>query len=183
MKVLFLGYDESETSLIHFIRTKGHDVCSQKSRCKSFNNYDLIISFGYRYIITDNELATSKRPIINLHISYLPFNRGAHPNFWSHYEGTPSGITIHEIDSGIDTGGIIAQKKIHMNENETLRSSYKILFEDLEALFVNNFKIIEDYSYKTKASNNAGSFHRKEDLPKWVRWDMKIKEIIERENG
>ena len=45
-----------------------------------------------------------------------------------------------------------------MNENETLRSSYKILFEDLEALFVNNFKIIEDYSYKTKASNNMDRF-------------------------
>ena len=36
----------------------------------------------------------NKGKIINLHISFLPFNRGYYPNLWSHQEGTPSGVTI-----------------------------------------------------------------------------------------
>ncbi len=44
-------------------------------------------------------------------MGYLPFNRGAHPNFWSFMEKTPSGVTMHEINSGIDKGKIIVQKK------------------------------------------------------------------------
>ena len=51
-------------------------------------------------------------PIVNLHKAYLPYNKGAHPNFWSFAENTPSGITIHVIDSGIDTGNIIYRKFI-----------------------------------------------------------------------
>ncbi len=180
MKILFLGYNKKETSLIGFLRANGHDVYSQKSQCKCFKNYDLVISYGYRFIISKSEISSSKRPIINLHISYLPFNRGAHPNFWAHYEGTPSGITIHEIDLGIDTGKIIAQKEIRLCKNETLQSSQKILLNEIEKLFIKNFKMIENYTYKTFSPSDGGSFHQKKDLPEWVRWDMKLNEITKK---
>ncbi len=35
-----------------------------------------------------------------------------------------SGVTLHRIDQGIDTGDIIAQRKIRLNERETCRSLY-----------------------------------------------------------
>ena len=54
-------------------------------------------------------------PIVNLHISYLPWNRGAHPNFWSFFDATPTGVSIHLIDKGIDTGPIIVQKKVKLD--------------------------------------------------------------------
>ena len=38
--------------------------------------------------------------------------QGAHPNFWSFYDNTPSGVTIHLIDAGIDTGDVLYQKKL-----------------------------------------------------------------------
>ncbi|MCL0081308.1 hypothetical protein M1N64_03665 [Peptococcaceae bacterium] len=41
---------------------------------------------------------------INLHISFLPWNRGADPNFWSFIENAPVGVSIHYLDEGIDTG-------------------------------------------------------------------------------
>ena len=51
-----------------------------------------------------------------MHISYLPFNRGAHPNYWSFKDNSPKGVTIHFIDNGIDTYidffGLKAAKKI-----------------------------------------------------------------------
>ena len=74
-------------------------------------SYDLIISFGYNKILKKNILEKISRPPINLHISYLPYNRGAYPNFWSFIKETPKGVSIHEINEGIDKGGIIARKK------------------------------------------------------------------------
>jgi methionyl-tRNA formyltransferase len=49
---------------------------------------------------------------LNLHISLLPLNRGAHPAAWAIREGTKHGVTIHKIDSGLDTGEIVYQEEI-----------------------------------------------------------------------
>ena len=47
------------------------------------NSFDFIVSYGYRHILSKNILDLLPNKIINLHISYLPYNRGADPNFWS----------------------------------------------------------------------------------------------------
>ena len=85
-KILFLGYDKNQTSLIRFLRKRKYLVTENKQKIIKYNkikNYNLIISFGYNKIIKQNILKKLHRPIINLHISYLPYNRGSNPNFWS----------------------------------------------------------------------------------------------------
>ena len=108
-KILFLGYDRNKTKIIDQLINANCEVHHSKGVIQKVD-YDLIISFGYCKIINRSILDRIKCPIINLHISYLPFNRGAHPNFWSFFDNTPSGVTIHLIDEGIDTGPIIYQK-------------------------------------------------------------------------
>ena len=112
-------------------------------------------------------------------MSYLPFNRGAHPNFWSFIENTPAGVSIHKIDKGIDTGNIILRKKINFNINlnkfSTFKKTYKYLFLEAEQLFKKNFNKIYNKKYKKILSNHKGTFHYKKDLPKWVKnWDINI---------
>ena len=97
MEILFLGYNNKETKLINFLEKSGHSVVHSKEEIDDFSSFDLVISFGYKFIVKKTYLETLKRPILNLHISYLPFNKGAHPNFWSHFNNTPSGVSIHEI--------------------------------------------------------------------------------------
>jgi len=177
MKILFLGYKDHETQLIDFLKQRGHEVTWSDSKEISLTNYDLVISFGYRYIINSQKIQNIQRPIVNLHISYLPFNRGAHPNFWSHYEDTPCGVSIHEIDEGIDTGKIIYRKKIELEENESLQGSYAILLNSIESLFKENIEEIESYTYKTIQSDEIGTYHKASDLPKWVKWSLTIKEV------
>lgn len=58
-----------------------------------------------------------KTPVLNLHISYLPWNRGANPNFWSFVENTKKGVTIHEIDEKLDKGKILLRKELEFDEN------------------------------------------------------------------
>ena len=94
------------------------------------NKINYIISYGYDKIISKDVISEYKDSIINLHISYLPYNRGSHPNLWSHLENTPIGVAIHRIDEGIDTGPILLRKKIYI-EIEKRAKNYTILLPSL----------------------------------------------------
>ena len=180
-KCLFLGYNSKKTSLISFMKKNNWSV---KNQTKSLTyvealKYDLIISFGYKKIIKKNLIRKLPNPIINLHISYLPFNRGSHPNFWSLIDETPSGVTIHEIISKLDAGPIIYQKKINLNPKKysqnTFSKTYKILFKEVENLFKKKFIYLSSYNYKRKRQNNKGTFHFKKELPKDLKnWNINI---------
>ena len=180
MRILFLGYQENETTLIDFLKKRNHEVSWSISKKFTPENFDLIISFGYRHIIEPDVIQNLSRPIINLHISYLPFNRGTHPNFWSHFENTPCGVTIHEIDEGVDTGKIIYRKQVKFCDSQTLRQSYRILLNTIESLFKKNIVEIEKFTYKTLQIGETGTYHNTYDLPEWVNWDLTIKDVKER---
>jgi methionyl-tRNA formyltransferase len=181
MNCLFLGYDRKKTRLIKLLEKKGCKVFNIKRKIliSDIEKNDLYFSFGYRKIIPKKIIKSAKRPIINLHLSFLPFNRGAHPNFWSFINETPSGVSIHEIDKGVDTGPIIYQKKIKFNfrKNKKLsfKSTYDCLFKEIENLFEKNINQLIIKNYKTKKQNKKLKSHKKRDLPKNIKsWNQKI---------
>ena len=178
---LFLGYKKNQTSLINFLKKKKFIIKNYQKipPLKIFKQSDFILSFGFRKIITENILKKIKKPIINIHLSYLPYNRGAHPNFWSFIENTPAGVSIHKIDKGIDTGDVIFRKKIYfnvrLNKFSTFKKTYKFLFLEAEKLFKKNFNKIYNKKYKKILNNYNGTFHYKKDLPKWIKnWNINI---------
>jgi methionyl-tRNA formyltransferase len=128
--------------------------------------------FGYRKIIDKKILSKLNNPPINLHMSYLPYNKGSHPNFWSFYDNTPAGITIHEVSEKLDSGKIIYQKKIKfkLNNKSTFYSTYKILFNEIEKLFCRHYKKIINNNYKSMPQINKGTFHIKKNLPTNLIW-------------
>ena len=191
INILFLGYSSSDTCLINFLKRKNFKVTHSNSK-KILNlskamKFDLIISFGYSRIISKTVVKNVLRPIINLHMSYLPFNRGAHPNFWSFYENTIKGVTIHEINEKVDAGPIIYQKKIKFDlkkkQSTSFSQTYKILFKELEKLFMKNYKELISRSYKLKFNNiSKGTIHKKKDLPKNFKdWDKNILSYLEKD--
>jgi len=183
-KILFLGYDKNQTSLISFLRKRKYLVTENKQKIIKYNkikNYNLIISFGYNKIVKQNVLNKLHRPIINLHISYLPFNRGSHPNFWSFINNTPKGVTIHEINEGIDTGNIIYQKKINFDnlENLTFNNTYNKLIVEIEKLFIKNHLKIYNNSYRSRAQKEKKKSYKQSDLPINIKsWKIKIKDYL-----
>lgn len=88
---LFLGYNNKQTKLIKFLKQNNYEINNSKKRItfEQIKKYDLIISYGYKKIINEDLVNKLKNPIINLHIGYLPFNRGFHPNLWSFLEILP----------------------------------------------------------------------------------------------
>jgi len=181
-KVLFLGYSKSETLLIDFLIKNNCMVCHTSQPIYDTNGYDIVVSFGYKHIIKSNVLSKSIAPIINLHISYLPWNRGAHPNFWSFFDGTPSGVTIHLIDSGVDTGNILYQKYVYFENNEnTFSKTYAKLISSIEELFIENFEKIISKKFKSHPQIGIGTYHSTKELPtELFDWNADINSEINR---
>ena len=125
---------------------------------------DYVISFNYRHIIPPSLVEKYQYRMINIHTSVLPWNRGAHPNFWSWYDGTPQGVSIHHIDAGIDTGPLLYRRMVFFEENETLESSYNRLQDEAAKLFCETWPHILSGSIAPHKPKQAGSYHKKSDL-------------------
>ena len=178
-KVLFLGANKSETSLIEILESRGCLVTHANKKNIDTEGYDLVISYGYRYII-NNEIISKSPPIINLHISFLPYNKGAHPNLWSHLDGTPSGVTIHLIDKGVDTGPYLFQEEVNFDINTiTFRESYEILKNKIEIMFIKNLQLILNLEYELHAYKTKGTYHSLSDIPKDVDWNNIISKYVQ----
>ena len=134
-KVLFLGYDEKQTHLIDALVKNNCVVDHTEDKVEPVSGYDFVVSYGYRHILKQNVIDGFGCPILNLHIAYLPYNRGAHPNFWAFYDNTPTGVTIHLIDGGVDTGPIVKQRFVNFEkEDDTFVSlkAFPILPEEIK---------------------------------------------------
>jgi methionyl-tRNA formyltransferase len=72
---------------------------------------------------------------VNVHNSLLPSYRGVHPVQWALVNGEPkTGVTIHCIDAGIDTGAILLQKPLSIKQTHntgTLTHDLNLLSADL----------------------------------------------------
>lgn len=185
MNILYLG--PKRDSFISKLKIYGDNFIVLENKLSADyvieNKIDLIISYGYRYIISKEVINIMNNKIINLHISYLPWNRGADPNFWSFIENTKKGVSIHLIDEGIDTGDIIIQKELTFDDNETLRTSYNKLSMEIETLFVENWSEIRIGNYvPIKQNSNEGSIHYSRDKQQYEYlltdgWDTPIIKI------
>ncbi|WP_430816956.1 methionyl-tRNA formyltransferase [Carboxylicivirga sp. RSCT41] len=84
---------------------------------------DLIVVANFNQILKKGILSIPKIGCINVHPSLLPDYRGANPIFWMFKNNEQTGgTTIHLIDEGIDTGGIIKQSEFRLSESESVQS-------------------------------------------------------------
>jgi methionyl-tRNA formyltransferase len=181
-RVLFLGYDRSKTRLIDQISAKGIEVFHSSQALGSIENFDLVVSFGYRHLIPPGVIYGSPCPLVNLHISMLPWNRGAHPIFWALFDGTPLGVSIHEIDRGLDTGPLISQKEILLaGGNLTFQDVHVRMIREVEDLFMAVFDEIIEGTYNNSPQIGSGSFHKASDLPvEFSGWESVVTDEIKR---
>jgi methionyl-tRNA formyltransferase len=141
-----------------------------------------IICYGYRHIIKKDVIAAMPpNTIINLHPSFLPWGRGAHPNYWAWKNGEPHGITIHAVDAGLDTGPIFVQRQVGFfnYQDATLADTYNVLDEYMVQFFDAHIDHILRGEIEPMKQIGRGSYHRVSDLPELKDgWNTKISEIV-----
>ncbi|KKW19661.1 MAG: Formyl transferase domain protein [Parcubacteria group bacterium GW2011_GWA2_51_10] len=123
---------------------------------------DIILSLFWSSILRPDFLALSP-DAINIHLSLLPYNRGANPNVWAIVEGTPAGVTMHYMDEGTDTGDIIAQKEVPIESTDTGKSLYQKLTATAVELFKSAWPQVAAGATQRKKQPGGGTAHLRRD--------------------
>ena len=91
---------------------------------------DLILVNGTR-IISSQILTRISCPIINVHVGITPLYRGVHGAYWAlaNKDKDHCGVTVHAVDKGIDTGGILAQDIIEPGSKDNFITYPYLQFE------------------------------------------------------
>jgi methionyl-tRNA formyltransferase len=138
-------------------------------------NPDIGVSAFFGHILRPELISLFPNGIVNVHPSYLPYNRGAFPNVWAIAEGTPAGATVHFIDEGIDTGDIISQIEIDITPEDTGETLYRRLETACVNLFNQTWPKLSTTAGKPSGINQIHSestSHRVKDTEKIDRIDL-----------
>lgn len=170
MKILCLYNNDIALELFAWLSDQGHETTLYSERlnaswCRK-RLFDLALSYTYRYIISDDVLGALSYNVVNIHNSFLPFNRGADPNIWSIIDNTPRGVTLHYIDSKLDHGDIIAQELVSKptgGRSSTLESTYVELDQAAKELFKTAFQYYSYWDDMRKRSDKVGTYHKAYD--------------------
>ena len=104
---------------------------------------DFIITVYWAYLLKP-EIFQSALDTVNFHPAYLPINRGWFPHVHSIIDGSKSGVTLHRIDKGADTGPIWVQKEIKISKFDTAKEIYIRLQDEIVKLFKENWDAIKE---------------------------------------
>lgn len=92
-------------------------------------DFDILISNGCPYILPVEKLKKGEKEFINIHPSLLPDLKGKSPINGAILFGRKHGVTCHFMDDGIDTGKIIEQIEIPIDDSINLNLLYHISFK------------------------------------------------------
>lgn len=169
MDVIFLGMNPAGEKVLDWLKRKEEievlEVIKDQEGLPKIKDLrpEIVISSGYEHIVPEEIIDIPDRGIVNLHPSYLPYNRGAHPYIWPLIDGSPAGVSIHYMNESIDEGPVIARKKVEKRPDDTAYSLRKRLMEEQVDLFFESWeKILEGESEQQDLGK--GSYHLSDDL-------------------
>ncbi|MDQ2776814.1 MAG: methionyl-tRNA formyltransferase [Acidobacteriota bacterium] len=147
---------------------------------------DLMVVVGYGQIIPQSVIDLPRFGILNVHASLLPKYRGAAPIQWAIANGeTETGVTIMQIDAGLDTGDILLKTATPIHRDETapqLSARLALLGADL---LIDAISQIENGTIRRERQNNdeatVAPILKKEDGR--IHWSRPAKEIYNRLRG
>lgn len=121
---------------------------------------DIMVVAAFGQILPAEILEMPKYGCINVHASLLPKYRGASPIQWAVINGEQTaGVTIMQMDIGVDTGDIIAKAEIPVAEDETGGSLFDKLAEVGAQLCVSTLAHIEDGTAVRTKQDEAQATH------------------------
>lgn len=160
---------------IKLIRT--HSVCSDEFIARFENvEYDLIIAAHFQRLLPPVLFCNAKIGAMNLHPSLLPKYRGMSPQHWPIILGDDeTGVTVHYIDQGVDTGRILRQVSIPLESD--------IYIHQLQKKFLTVYKTIMVEAVELAIRGRAGDeqqvdggtyFHKIQDEDMKITQDMAV---------
>ena len=155
------GDDSWQRSLRKAANELGVEVKSL-SDIKDATNIECLLSLECDKLLDPNRFPVDK--IFNIHFSNLPKYKGMYTSFWPIYNGEKkSGVTLHRIDRGIDTGPVIAKKIFTISSKDR---SFDIYFKYIKfgiRLFDEQIDDLLAGNFSTKSQSAVNSTYYKKD--------------------
>ena len=190
-KVVAVFTDKNSKSIIDFSNINNLPLFignPRNGKAKEFIeniDCDILFSINYLFIIESDIIQIPKQFAVNFHGSLLPKYRGRTPHVWAIINGeNRTGVTVHLIKEGIDTGDILLQKIIPIDDNDTgatVLNHYKHIYSDLidEILrgikenslqpFSQNERNATYFGKRTSDDGEINWYWQKERIRNWIR--------------
>ena len=82
---------------------------------------DLVVLAGYMFLLSQEFVRKFKNKILNIHPALLPSFKGTHGIKDAYEYGVKvTGVTVHFVDEGLDSGPIILQQSVDIDQNESV---------------------------------------------------------------
>lgn len=162
---VYMPYDVNENKFLDFLRKL---------------EPDLIFSFMFRKLFKEKLLKIPRYGCINLHPSLLPKYRGRCPLNWILINGEKTaGITLHYMEVKADSGNIIGQKQVSINNKDDIVSLHKKIALASLSLFKEIFPLIKrnKVSRIPQIANEATYFQGRGPKDGRIDWNKAAVEI------
>ena len=111
----------------------------QEFRC------DIFVSMSFNQILRPNVYTLPRFGTINCHAGMLPFYRGRNILNWALINDEKSfGITVHYVDSGVDTGDIVSQKSFPISDDDNYCTLLEVAYRECPPLLYRSILDILD---------------------------------------
>ncbi len=141
---------------------------------------DLYIVAAFGQILSQEILDIPKYGCLNIHASLLPKYRGAAPIQWSIINGEEeTGVTIMQMDAGLDTGDMLLKKAVKIEEHETGQTLHDKLSIIGSELILEALKQIQEGSIKREKQDDSKSTYASMLSKEMgcIKWEMHAQEI------
>ncbi|MBH2875320.1 bifunctional UDP-4-amino-4-deoxy-L-arabinose formyltransferase/UDP-glucuronic acid oxidase ArnA [Serratia marcescens] len=141
---------------------------------------DVIFSFYYRHMLSDEILSLAPQGGFNLHGSLLPHYRGRAPVNWALVNGeTETGATLHKMVKRPDAGDIVGQQKVTIADSDTALPLHKKVLEAAQAVLKEQLPKLKNgtATFTKQDESQASYFGRRTAADGEILWHKSAKEI------
>jgi methionyl-tRNA formyltransferase len=152
----------------------GPDIIKQPEHVEWFQaqKFDFIICVYWPWLLK-GEIFKSVGSTLNFHPALLPINRGWFPHVHSLMDGSKTGVTLHRIEDGADTGAIWAQQEIPIQPTDTAKEIYERLQHEIVSLFKAQWNDIRAQRLDAKPQDESqANYHAKKEIEALDRIDL-----------
>lgn len=167
--------------------TQVSGIVTDKSQYRTIRKLkpDLLISAGFSHIVPEDVLNLPELGAVNLHPSYLPYNRGTDPSQWSIIRDNPVGVSVHYMSPEVDLGPIISRRKVPVYPDDNARDLFHRLEREQVDLFKEVWPSIKDGTASTvEQGEDEGTYNHSTDFDEIAELDlqeeMTMEKIIDR---
>ncbi len=139
---------------------------------------DYLISVQYHLILKKHHLDTARIIAVNLHMAPLPEYRGCNQFSFAIVNGDQEfGTTLHQMDPGIDSGGILFERRFPIPENCFVDELYQVTFDHSVEMFETSLPLLVAGEYniipqETLLEERTTSLHFRKEIQQLKEIDL-----------